>query len=45
VVLAAMADHDMWIWHVFFGMAGYHNYINVLECSNVFAKLVQGHVM
>ncbi|XP_010233156.1 uncharacterized protein LOC100845782 [Brachypodium distachyon] len=42
VVLEAVADQDLWIWHVFFGMAGSHNDINVLQCSNVFAKLVEG---
>jgi hypothetical protein len=31
VVLEAVADHDLWIWHSFFGMAGTHNDINVLQ--------------
>jgi hypothetical protein len=30
VVLEAVADQDLWIWHAFFGMAGSHNDINVL---------------
>jgi hypothetical protein len=38
VVLEAMADYDIWIWHSFFGMAGSHNDINVLQCSPVFSK-------
>lgn len=42
VVLEAVVDQDLWIWHAFFGMAGSHNDINVLQCSNVFAKLVEG---
>lgn len=42
VVLEAVATHDLWIWHSF-GMPGTHNDINVLQCSNVFAKLVEGH--
>ena len=28
VVLEAVADYDLWIWHSFFGMAGSHNDIN-----------------
>jgi hypothetical protein len=43
VVLEAMADQDLWIWHALFGMIGSRNDINVLQCSNVFAKLVEGH--
>ena len=43
VVLEAVADHELWIWHAFFGMAGSHNDINVLQRSPVFAKLVEGH--
>nr|XP_051196559.1 uncharacterized protein LOC127309887 [Lolium perenne] len=39
VVLEAVADDDAWIWHAFFGMAGSHN---VMRCSHVFQKLVEG---
>jgi hypothetical protein len=43
VVLEAVADQDLWIWHAFFGMAGSHNDINVLQFSNVVFRLVEGH--
>ena len=43
VVFEAVASHDIWIWHSFFGMPGSNNNINVLQCFNVFAKLVEGN--
>src|SRR4051812_2984535 len=43
VILEAVATHDIWIWHSFFGMEGSNNDINVLNSSNVFDKLVEGH--
>jgi hypothetical protein len=43
VVLEAVSDQDIWIWHTFFGIAGSHNDINILQCSNVFSQLVEGH--
>ena len=43
VVLEAVATQDLWIWDSFFGMPGTHNDINVLQCSPVFAKLVECH--
>jgi hypothetical protein len=30
VVLEAVADHDVWIWHAFFGIAGSDNDVNTL---------------
>jgi hypothetical protein len=43
VVLEAVAVKDLWIWHAFFGMTRSHNDINVLQCLNVFSRLVEGH--
>ena len=43
MVLEAVTDHETWIWHSFFGMAGSHNDINVLQRSPAFARLVEGN--
>ncbi|KAK1684571.1 hypothetical protein QYE76_045419 [Lolium multiflorum] len=42
VILEVVASHDTWIWHSFFGMAGSHNDINVLQRSPVFDRLAYG---
>jgi hypothetical protein len=43
VILETVATYDLWIWHSFFGMPGSNNDINVLQCSSIFSKLVEGH--
>ncbi|KAK1612945.1 hypothetical protein QYE76_036618 [Lolium multiflorum] len=42
VILEAVAYHELWIWHAFFGLAGTNNDINVLLRSPVFARLAKG---
>ena len=42
IILEAVASHDLWIWHAFFGMPGSHNDINVLQRSPVFKRLCNG---
>ncbi|XP_073016659.1 uncharacterized protein [Primulina eburnea] len=42
IILEAVANYDLWIWHAFFGMPGSNNDINVLEASNLFSNLAQG---
>ena len=42
IILEAVADYDLWIWHAYFGMPGTNNDINVLESSHLFSNLAQG---
>jgi hypothetical protein len=42
VIVEAVGNQDLWIWHAFFGVAGTHNDINVLMRPHVFAKLAEG---
>ncbi|KAK3199026.1 hypothetical protein Dsin_022441 [Dipteronia sinensis] len=36
IILKAIADYDLWIWHAYFGLPGTNNDINVLEASHLF---------
>ena len=45
VLLEVVASQDFWIWHSFFGMAGSHNDINVLQRSSVFARLAEDNCL
>jgi hypothetical protein len=42
IILEAVAYHETWIWHAYFGMPGSCNDINVLDWSPLFAKLENG---
>lgn len=42
IILEAVADHETWFWHAYFGMPGSCNDINVLNRSPLFAKLANG---
>ncbi|CAH9093912.1 unnamed protein product [Cuscuta epithymum] len=33
IILEAVADYDLWIWHSYFGIPGSNNDVNVLEAS------------
>ncbi|XP_047965230.1 uncharacterized protein LOC125209688 [Salvia hispanica] len=37
MILEAVADHRLWIWHAYFGVVGSNNDINVLNSSTLFA--------
>ncbi|XP_023635039.1 uncharacterized protein LOC111829625 [Capsella rubella] len=43
VILEAVASHDLWICHAFFGFPGTLNNINVLDRSLVFDDVEQGN--
>ena len=43
VILEAVASHDLWIWHAFFGCPGTLNDINVLDRSPVFDDVEKGN--
>jgi hypothetical protein len=38
IILEAVADHETWIWHAFFGPGSY-NHINVLQRSPLMTRL------
>ena len=42
IILEAVASHDLWIWHAFFGLPGSLNDINVLHRSPLFQRLAVG---
>jgi hypothetical protein len=42
MILEAVVSHDLWIWHVFFGLSGSLNDINVLHRSPLFGSLTSG---
>ncbi|KAK2648264.1 hypothetical protein Ddye_015753 [Dipteronia dyeriana] len=42
IILEAVADYDLWIWHAYFGLPGTNNDINVLEASHLFSNLAKG---
>ncbi|XP_021766673.1 uncharacterized protein LOC110731148 [Chenopodium quinoa] len=42
LVLEAVADQDLWIWHAFFGISGSCNDLNILYRSPVFDDVLQG---
>ncbi|XP_073038239.1 protein ANTAGONIST OF LIKE HETEROCHROMATIN PROTEIN 1-like [Primulina eburnea] len=42
IILEAVADYELWIWHAYFGLPGSNNDINVLSKSHLFVNLANG---
>ncbi|XP_059669524.1 uncharacterized protein LOC132314717 [Cornus florida] len=42
LILEAVVSKNLWIWHAFFGMAGSHNNLNVLDHSPAFKSMING---
>lgn len=42
IVLEALADHTLWIWHANFGAPGSLNDINIWDCSPLYQSFVNG---
>ncbi|XP_047961486.1 uncharacterized protein LOC125206246 [Salvia hispanica] len=43
MILEAVADHRLYIWHAYFGVVWSNNDINVLNSSTLFADQCRGH--
>jgi hypothetical protein len=43
MILEAIASHDLWIWHAFFGVVGSNNDINILNKSTLSIDELKGH--
>ncbi|KAG6394532.1 hypothetical protein SASPL_145121 [Salvia splendens] len=43
MILEAVADYRLWIWHAYFGVAGSNNDINVLNSSTLFTDQCNGN--
>lgn len=42
ITIEAVSDERLWIWHLFFGMPGCNNDVNVFEASTLFNKIAEG---
>jgi len=42
MILEAVASHDLWIWHAYFGLLGSCYDINVLQRSPIFSAYIRG---
>ena len=44
IILEAVADQEIWIWHAFFGMPESLNDINVVNLSPLMSKIANGEL-
>ena len=42
IILEAVASHDLWFWHAFFGVVGSNNDLNVIDQSPIFDDIIDG---
>ena len=42
IALEAIVDDRLWFWHLFFGMPGANNDLNILDCSPLFKQHMDG---
>jgi hypothetical protein len=42
IILEAIADQSLWIWHAYFGLLGGNNDMNALDRSPMLSDLLQG---
>lgn len=42
IILGAVIDKNLWFWHMYFGMPGSNNDVNVSQWSNAFQHLIHG---
>ena len=43
IILEAMCNQNLWVWHAFFGLPGGNNNLNVLDRRPLVRKLVEGN--
>lgn len=44
IIFEVVATKDLWIWHSLFCLPGFHNDLNVLSRSSLFARLIIGDI-
>ena len=42
MVLKAIADQSVWIWHAYFGVSSSNNHLNVLDMSLLIKNILNG---